>query len=281
MSSEHPTPAQRHELDALLRELRPVAIAFSGGVDSSLLYAQARRVLGEDAIGVIGVSPSLARRELDEARRVAALLDAPLLELSTDELARPEYQANSGDRCFHCKTELYEIMRRADSLEGWTLCDGTHAEDAASDRPGMKATTQQGVRSPLREVGLGKAEIRSWARELDLPNWDRPARPCLASRVLVGTPVSAERLGHVDQLEEMLEDAGFRIYRVRIQEQTLIVTVDASELDRLGVAPWRAQVTERGLALGYKRVLLDLNGYGAPTATALSGTPNTKRSETP
>lgn len=256
------------ERQACLREtllaLSPVAVAFSGGVDSSLLYAEARRVLGDQAVAAIGVSPSLARADLEAAREVARWLQAPLLELATEEVEREAYAANAGDRCFHCKTELYSRLAAAPELAGWSVCDGTNLDDLAADRPGMTAAARQGVRSPLREAGFGKAQIRELAQAWGLPNWDRPAQPCLASRVRVGTRVDATVLGDVEALEQILTAAGFRVRRARVEARDVVVTVDAVELDRIGVRGWREAFVAEARRRGYQRVHVDLDGYRSP-----------------
>ncbi|MEM7168323.1 MAG: ATP-dependent sacrificial sulfur transferase LarE [Planctomycetota bacterium] len=248
-------------LETRLRALSPVAVALSGGVDSSLLYAEARRVLGEDAVAFVGVSASLSTADLTTAREVATHLEAPLLELSTDELDNPRYRANVGDRCYFCKSALFDRAATEQSLTGWTLCDGSNAEDLASDRPGMQAGSERGVCSPLRDVGFGKEEIRALARLRGLENWNRPARPCLASRVQVGTEVNTDVLSHVEALETVLAEAGFRIYRARIENERVTVVLGKDELSRLGEADWTGRFTARAEALGYRTVLVDLNGY--------------------
>jgi len=233
-------------------------------VDSALLLAVARETIGARAVAATGVSPSLSTEELAVAREIAGFLGAPLLELPTDELARPGYVANRGDRCFHCKSELYGLLSTHPRLHGHVVCDGTHADDADGDRPGMRAARELAVRSPLREAGLGKAAIRRWARDLGLPNWDRPARPCLASRIAVGTAVTPARLGVVAALESVLAEEGFRVYRARLTPSGIIVQLGRDELARLGERRWRTRFAARAAELGERRVLVDRNGYRSP-----------------
>ena len=264
MPTESTLASRLTDLETRLRALAPVAVAFSGGVDSSLLYAEARRVVGERAVAVIGVSPSLARSELEGARRQAGDLRAPLWELPVHELEREGYVANTGDRCFHCKTELYGRLLGHPELAGWTVVDGTHADDPAGDRPGMRAARELGVRSPLREAGFTKEDIRELARARGLVSWDRPARPCLASRVRVGTPVTEERLSTVEALEEVLARAGFRVYRARIARSTVTVEVGADELDRLEHPAWRREFLRVAAGRGITEVTVNPRGYGRP-----------------
>ena len=263
ISDSHDASA-RARLISLLRGYRSVAVALSGGVDSGLLLAVARQVLGRHAVGATGVSPSLSSDELACAREVALFLEAPLLEIPTHELDRAEYVANAGDRCFHCKTELYGLLTRHPQLEGRVLVDGTHRDDPAGDRPGMRAAIEQGVFSPLREAGLGKSEIREWARELGLPNWRRPARPCLASRIAVGTTVTGDRLATVAALESILAEEGFEVYRARLIDQDIVIQLGVGELARGGEQRWRTRILERARALPVARVLFDEAGYQAP-----------------
>lgn len=266
-----PPPFFSTGLDEKLRSLRHwfgeqrrVAVALSGGVDSGLLLALASESLGSAALGVTGISPSLSEDEGSMAREVAAFLRVPLIEIETQEMEIAGYRANSGDRCYHCKTELYSrISASRDSrLDGATLVDGTHAEDFTGDRPGMLAATEQGVVSPLRAFGFTKEEIRKLARERDLPNCDRPARPCLASRIPVGTEVDRELLSKVEVLEALLAGEGFLVFRARLDRERVLIELGKEELVRRGESGWRRRLLAVATRLGYQRVELDLRAYG-------------------
>jgi len=206
-------------LEALLEgtaALRSAVVAFSGGVDSSVVLAVAARALGPRALGVTGVSASLAADEAEEARALARSVGATLLEVRADELDDPDYAANRPDRCFHCKTGLYAACRSVADERGlrW-IVNGTNADDLGDWRPGLRAADEAGVRSPLLEAGLRKDEVRAVARLLGLPNWDKPAQPCLASRLPYGTAVTRERLAAVEAVERHLRGRGFRDVRAR------------------------------------------------------------------
>jgi len=182
--------------------METVAVALSGGVDSSFLAAFSHHVLGAGATGVIGVSGSLATRELRDAERLAQRTGLRLVQIATDELSDPRYVENAHDRCYHCKTELYDRVGAWAAEAGYAhVVDGLNADDVVADRPGVRAANERGVRSPLREVGLTKAQIRAASREFGLPTADKPASPCLASRVPHGTEVTEERLAQIELAE--------------------------------------------------------------------------------
>jgi uncharacterized protein len=191
-------------------------VAFSGGVDSSLVAAAAHRALGSRALAVTAVSPALASGELDGARSVAAHIGIAHRAITTNELARPGYRANGSDRCYHWKTELYEALALLADIEGFpTLFSGANVDDLGDWRPGLRAAEEHGVRHPLIEAGLGKAQIRALARELRLPSAEKPAMPCLASRLPFGMEVNRDVLAQIDRAERALKQLGYRELRVR------------------------------------------------------------------
>jgi len=243
-------------------------IAYSGGVDSTYLLAEATSLLGRSALGVIADSPSLPRKALSSAIAVAQNLGAQLRVIRTGELAKPEYAANPLNRCYFCKHELFDQMQRLALDERFPVLGyGENADEALELRPGAEAATEFKVRSPLREAGLTKAEIRWLSRERNLPTADQPAQPCLSSRIPHGTPVTREALLMVENAEDRLRAAGFRVFRVRYNIAkdgaiTAKLQVDPSELARL----YRLTTQlERDLRLmGFSRMMIDPIGYQPP-----------------
>lgn len=241
-----------------------LGVAFSGGVDSSVLLAVATRSLGPSrTLAVLGVSASLAGAERREAHAVAAAIGAPLVELVTNELERPEYRANGSDRCFHCKTELFErIDDELVSRYGLSaVAYGENADDARRpDRPGAKAATNHQVLRPLADAGLTKAEVRRLAAELKLPVADKPAAPCLASRIPHFEEVTAEKLQQIDDAEQVLHDLGFGDARVRHHGDVARIELVPADLGRATVEPLRSDLLRGVRAAGFRFVSLDLGG---------------------
>src|SRR3954468_10809913 len=203
-------------LTSRVSALGRAVVAFSGGVDSSVVAALAHRALGDRALAVTAVSPSVASGELDGARRVAAHIGIAHETVSTDELARPGYRANGRDRCYFCKTELYDVLAEVARDRGYAaLLSGANADDAGDWRPGLRAAAEHGVRHPLLEHGVTKEQVRRLARLLDLPSAAKPASPCLASRIPYGTPVDPDTLAQIDRAERAVKALGFPVLRVR------------------------------------------------------------------
>jgi uncharacterized protein len=253
--------SKRRRLDEVLRECGSVVIGYSGGVDSVFLARIAVDVLGAPSVlAVTGKSDSIASWMEDTAREVAQRFGIPWLELETHEIDDPRYAANPSNRCYFCKSELWTRLADVARDRGLrAVLDGSNADDVGDHRPGAVAATENAVRSPLLEAGLTKAEIREWSRELGLPTWDQPAAPCLASRIPYGIAVTPERLRQVERAELGLRALGFRDFRVRHHDGLARLEVHPAEIAR--VAEHRAQIADAVRTAGFRRVLIDLQGY--------------------
>jgi len=257
-------------LRARLGPLRRLLVAYSGGVDSAFLAWVAHQELGADMLAVLADSPSLARAQMQDALAFAEEQRIPLLVIETAELERPEYRRNDKARCFHCKDELFTTMQEYARQHGFhAVAYGMNVDDQGDYRPGQQAAQRHGVAAPLLEAGLTKQEIRQLARRAGLRLWDKPASPCLSSRVEYGRPVTREVLSAIEAGEEALRHLGFRQFRVRHHGELVRVEIAPDELPRALTPAMAAEFTRIFRALGFSYVTLDLEGFRSGSMNAL------------
>lgn len=270
VSTTFDAPAQANRLCDMLRSWGRVAVAYSGGVDSAVVAKAAQVGCGDNAIAVTAVSASLAQGELEQARELAERIGIRHVVLTTQEFADENYLRNASDRCFFCKTELYTRISRSQSdLRFDVIANGANADDLGDHRPGMQAAHQHNVRSPLIELGLSKSDVRELAKYWNLEVWDKPASPCLSSRIAYGVAVTPERVRRVDQAESFLRELlSIRELRVRLEANEL-ARIEVPVTSLADVGEMHAQIVEKLKSLGFKYVALDLEGFRSGSMNAV------------
>jgi pyridinium-3,5-biscarboxylic acid mononucleotide sulfurtransferase len=263
--------AKRERLLAILGAFDSAAVAFSGGVDSTVVAQAAHLALGDRAVAVTSDSASVPRQEIEEAKELAGRIGIRHEIVATKEFADPDYVKNDGSRCYFCKSELYsQIETLLPQLGVAVICSGANLDDKGDYRPGLKAASEHRVRHPLQEAGFTKADVRALARNWNLPTWDKPASPCLSSRLAPGVTVTQERTARVEAAERYLHELGYRECRVRLHEGELArIEVPADDLARLADPVVRGALARHFQELGFRFITLDLEGFRSGSLNTL------------
>lgn len=255
-------------LEHWFNHFESILIAYSGGVDSALVMTIAHRQLHEKVLACIGVSPSYPHREKEQAITMAKELGIPYRLIETSEYSDPNYTANPSNRCYFCKTELFNQLQRVADKEGWqVIVDGTNADDTGDDRAGIKAAHEYGIRSPLLEVDISKEQVRAIAHQLKIPAWDKPAMACLSSRVPHGVPITPTLLRQIELAEDSLAEKGFKQFRVRHHGDLARIEVPQEDFQR--AHDLRSDIVAGLRKVGYRHVCLDLAGFRSTPSTDL------------
>ncbi|MBN2610897.1 MAG: ATP-dependent sacrificial sulfur transferase LarE [Bacteroidales bacterium] len=249
-------------LQEILRQMGQIVVAYSGGVDSAFLLKVATDTLGSNALGILAISPTYPSREYEKAKNLAHKMGARLQIIQTHEMDKEEFIKNPVNRCYFCKSELFDCILELAGPDRYTnLADGSNMDDLDDHRPGRKALKERGVRSPLQEAGLTKAEIRELSKQLGLTTWDKEALACLSSRFPYGERINLKNLKMVDNIENYLRDLGFTNIRARHQNKTLKIEVDETEIKRFFSDDLRKKIIRKAKETGYRYVTIDLEGY--------------------
>ncbi len=251
------------KIKSLIQQMDSVLVAFSGGVDSTLVLALAHELLGEKAMGVTAQSASVPEREMQASRQLAKEIGARHLVIKTEEMSNPEYRANPANRCYHCKTELYTNLKKVAVQENIPhILNGINTDDLGDYRPGIDSAREQGIRSPLVETDFNKQDVRDLSQRMGLSIWNKPAMACLSSRIPYGHPVTEQKLSQVEQAEDLLLSFGFRQVRVRHHGTEARIELDRKEIPRyLSNDSIQKSVQEKLTALGFSSVVVDPEGY--------------------
>ncbi|NER06258.1 MAG: ATP-dependent sacrificial sulfur transferase LarE [Okeania sp. SIO3C4] len=250
------------ELKKIFSEMEKALIAYSGGIDSTLVAKVAYDVLGEKALAITAISPSLLPEDLEDARIQAAVIGISHEEVETNEMENPNYTSNPINRCYFCKSELHDTLKPLALKRGYSyVVDGVNADDLRDYRPGIQAAKERGARSPLAELGISKFEVRQLAKELGLPWWDKPAQPCLSSRFPYGEEITFEKLQRVGRGERYLRDLGLKNLRVRSEKDTAKIELPPEQIKEFVLTINLPQLVERFKEFGFIYVTLDLEGY--------------------